>query len=445
MFHNLFIKLVKNMLTHKSFVKKAETIFRTAPEDGQVLLFYMDFAEFKLVNRYYGIKQGNDLLAATEVYLGQIPEVAAYARLFSDQFIFIVVTERALTKQEMIDAYARYAEDFLSRWRNRYSACNLRTYCGIYLVRNGNVLESLDNVNMAWHEAKKKQVPGTVVFDQSMLDELTAYQKEEREVNLALQENRFVFYLQPKVDLATGLISGAEALARRVDTDGAVVGPDAFLPVMEKNGSVVELDYLIQRKVCKHMMERLFRGLPVVKTSINLSRLHIQAQDSASKLHAIAQEYGVPPHLLEFELTETILLNEFSGAKRLCDQLRGYGYAVSIDDFGAGYAGVNILQELDFDVLKLDRKFLSNEEPLKSRNWVILPGFVHSLHKLKISTICEGVETAEQCRYLKRIGCGFAQGYYFSRPVSPEQFYNLYQTVGGRYPLPISEPTAINS
>ena len=109
---------------------------------------------------------------------------------------------------------------------------------------------------------------------------------------------------------------------------------------------------------------------------------------------------------------------------------------MSIDDFGAGYAGVNILQELDFDVLKLDRRFLAEEEPLRRRNRAILPHIICSLRELHIASICEGVETAEQCRYLMKIGCECAQGYYFSKPVPPEQFYETYQCLDGYYPLP---------
>ncbi len=162
---------------------------------------------------------------------------------------------------------------------------------------------------------------------------------------------------------------------------------------------------------------------------MNLSRLHLRVPGTAQRLHDMAQEHGVPPELLEFELTETIMLNEFAEAKRFCQQLRGYGYTMSIDDYGAGYAGVNILQELDFDVLKLDRRFVQRGAP-SPRNRAILPDILNSLRKLGIDAICEGVETQEQCRYLAEVGCRYVQAYYFSRPVPPQVFYDLYRETG---------------
>lgn len=164
------------------------------------------------------------------------------------------------------------------------------------------------------------------------------------------------------MDLETGRTIGAEALARRVGRDGSIIYPDAFLSVMEANGSIVELDMLIYRKVCAFLADRREKGLPVVQTSVNLSRLHIHNPETADIIHSVAQAYEIPSDLLEFELTETILLDEFSGAKQLIDRLRAYGYRVSIDDFGSGYSGINIWQELNFDVLKLDKKFLSTKK-----------------------------------------------------------------------------------
>lgn len=161
------------------------------------------------------------------------------------------------------------------------------------------------------------------------------------------------------------------------------------------------------------MRKRIDEGLPVVRTSVNLSRLHIQVWDAVRRIHEIVRQFDIPAEFLEFELTETILIDQFDGAKELCDQLRERGYTTSIDDFGSGYAGINILQELNFDVLKLDRRFLAQEEPLHSRNRIILPDIIHMLKELQIDTICEGVETQEQCLYLTSIGCEKAQGYFF--------------------------------
>lgn len=424
------------MLTHTSFVEKAERFFEEKGKERQAFLCYFDFAEFKFINRYYGIEGGNALLLSVETYLKQLPEVAAYERIFSDQFVFLVPTAQQRSDEEIIARYGQFSEDFLSEKRAQYPACNLRTYCGISLVKNGDILEAVDNANMAWRKAKKSRVVSTVMYDDTMAQEFFERQQAIREVNMALQNGDFCFHLQPKTDLRTGEIIGAEALARRIDANGAVIFPDKFLPLMEENGSVVELDRLILQKVCAYLRKRLDAGQPVVPTSVNISRLHIQVLGAARQLHAIAQEYQIPPGLLDFELTETILLDQFIGAQTLCAQLHSWGYSVSIDDFGAGYAGVNVIQELRFDVMKLDRKFLAENEPLRTRNHAILPNIIQTLLKLKIVPLCEGVETEEQCRYLMNIGCQQAQGFYFSKPAPPDQFYETFERLNGRYSVP---------
>lgn len=423
------------MLTHKSFLKKAENIFNTSLSTKYVFLYYLDFVEFKLINSYYGIDEGNSVIMAVETYLSQIPEIVAYEHLFSDQFVFIVTTNKQMSNKEIVESYASYAETFLSKQRIKYPDCNLRTCCGIYAVKNNNVLEALDNANIAWLQAKKRQLSNVILFDPSMLEELSVHQKAEQEISLALKENRFMFYLQPKVNLLSGEIIGLEALARFITPEGKTILPESFLSIMEENGSIVELDLMLLRKICAYTADRISKKLPVIRTSVNISRLHIQIDDTVQRFHSIVQEYGIPPELLDFELTETILINEFNNAKILCRQLHEHGYSVSIDDFGAGYAGINILQELDFDTLKLDRKFLSDEEPLRSRNQVILPSIVNILKELKVDVICEGVETAEQCQYLAKIGCTQAQGYYFSRPLPPEQVYETYMKLDKHYPI----------
>ncbi len=424
------------MLTHVSFVRKVKALMQGAFSQEQAFMCYFDFAEFKLINRYYGTKQGDIFLKEAGDYVGRQPEVLTYKRMFSDQFACVVIAKEPRSEQEIQERFLSNANRFLAAQQSLYPACNLRLHCGICAIQNDHVLEALDNANLAWREAKKVKSTAVVVFNDAMLAEIARRFKLEAGINEALKEDRFTFYLQPKVDLFTGKITGAEALARRLGTDGRVIFPDDFLSIMEENGTVVELDRMMLHKVCKNLADRMARGLPVVRTSVNLSRLHIQTQGAAERLHSIAQAFHIPPGLLEFELTETILLNQVAGAKALGDKLRGYGYSLSIDDFGAGYAGVNLIQELEFDVMKLDKRFLSEAEPLKTKNRAILPDLLHTMRKLQIKTICEGVETAEQCILLSRMGCGQAQGYYFSRPIPSDDFYAMYGRQNGRYALP---------
>lgn len=421
------------MFDHESFITRADQAMGTAVTTGHCFVFYIDITEFQLINRYYGMEQGNLLLKAIEDLLESIPEVAVFDRVFSDQFVFLVITEETVSSDKIKSCFRRYNEAFLAQHRGNFPACNLKISCGIYAMTGRNFTDAIDGANLARKEAKKYGSVSAVVFNHAIMDEISRSLKDEQDINMALQEGRFIFYLQPKVNILTGEIVGAEALARRIDAQGNLVYPDAFLKIMESSGSIVELDILIFRQVCAYLSDRLKKGLPVVRTSVNLSRLHIQNEETARLFHSIAREYRIPTEYIEFELTETIFLNEFEGAKSLIDQLRNFQYQVSIDDFGAGYAGINIWQELNFDTLKLDRKFLSEDEVVKSRNTAIVPNVINIAQRLGVDVICEGVETEEQCRYLLKLGCTTVQGYYFSEPVPKEDFYAQYRSLGGHY------------
>lgn len=415
------------MLGNQLFIEKVQHIFRDEHYNGKAFLCYMDFANFKMINRYYGIKCGNDFLLKAETYLSTIPYVVSYERLYADMFAFIIITNKEYSNKQIVKAYEKYAKKFIDEQASIYQACNFKTYCGIYPIKYGNVHEAMDFAGIAWRKAKDQKILNAVMFDSTMRKELIEQQNTVAEVNLALREERFIFYLQPQVDLKNEQIIGSEALVRRMAKDGTIIYPDKFLKVMEEDGSVMELDFLVTKKVCEYLAKRIEEKKPVVKTAINLSRIHLLTDDTAEKLHKIATSYQIPSNLLEFELTETILMDDFDSARNLCDSLRNYGYSMAIDDFGSGYAGIGILQELDFDQLKLDKKFLSKEKSLRDKNKVLIPDILHSLKLLKIDSICEGIEEKEQCEYLKKVGCDKGQGYYFSRPIPADQFYEQYE------------------
>ncbi len=420
-------------------IQKIAALIRPLPQADPCLLFNIDITGFQAVNHLYGVAEGNRLLAELAQSLTTAPNLLLRERLYADHFIVLLQVGSPMAAEDMVARFEQEADGFLARQKTRYPACKLQLACGICRVTADTVALALDGANFARKESKRRGHP--VWYNRAMREEMDVQYEQESSLNLALQEERFCFYLQPQVDLATGAIVGAEALARRIGPDGGLIQPDRFLPLMEATGSVVDLDLLILRQVCAFLADRLAKQLPVVRTAVNLSRLHTHSPQVADRLHAIAQQAQVPPELLEFELTETIFLDEFNGAKQLIDRLRAYGYQVSIDDFGSGYAGITVWQDLNFDVIKLDRRFLSDDPELKRRNEALVPNLINIGHRLEIQVLCEGVETAQQCAYLLRLGCSVGQGYYFSRPVPPEDFYERYHRLDGHFPLPFPPAT----
>lgn len=415
-------------------MSRIAALIRALPPGSLCLLFSIDVTGFQSVNHLYGFAEGDRLLAELEHSLATTPDLLFQEHLYADNFLVLVQIGPQMPAEDMVAMFERAAQAFLARQKRRYPACKLRLACGICRVTADTVAQALNGANFARKESKRRGHP--VLYNNAMREEMDVQYEQENSLTLALQEERFCFHLQPQVELATGAIVGAEALARRIGPGGALIPPDQFLPLMEATGSVIELDLLIFRQVCAFLADRLAKQLPVVRTAVNLSRLHTHAPQVADRLHAIALQAQVPPELLEFELTETIFLDEFKGAKQLIDRLRAYGYCVSIDDFGSGYAGINIWQDLTFDVIKLDRRFLSDDPELKRRNEALVPNLINIGHRLGTQVLCEGAETARQCEYLQRLGCSVVQGYYFSKPVPPEDFYERYRQLDGHFPLP---------
>ena len=424
------------MLRDQQILQQIRQAMAEDSAEGSHYILCMDIAGFMAVNRLYGSESGDALLEDLSRCLEGRRPILLCRRLFSDHFIAVARREPDEREDELLAGIGAQLNAFLDGQAGRYPACRLRVACGLCRAETDELEDCVDLANLARKSAKEQGAEAPVLFGLEQRESLAARFAREQTINLALREDRFTFYLQPKVSLRTGEVRGAEALARRKDADGQVVFPDSFLQSMEESGSVVELDLLIFRKVCEYLARRLAGNLPVVCTSVNLSRLHIRRPGAAEQFHALAVESGIPPDLLEFELTETVFREDPRLAKRFINSLRAYGYRVSVDDFGHVNADVNIWQEMDFDCLKLDGRFLSDDPGWKERNEALVPNLINIAHRMNTDVLCEGVETQEQCRYLLRLGCSQVQGYYFSDAVPPDQFYEWYEAHEGRYDLP---------
>lgn len=425
-------------MEQKEFLKKAEQIIN--PHIGNRTAFWFDinYVEFSAFNYHYGYEEGNKLLQRTVDFLESIPQVVLLTRIFSGGFVFLVITDRPCADEEMVAFGNSYIYTFLEAQRQNYPLSNLRIACGICPVFNEDNREAISTATAACKRSRYEEDALTaIIVSRDSLEKMAAHKILEKDIDDTMREGRVTFDLQPKVNIHTGEIVGAEALARQISRDGKRIYPNVFMDIMEENGFVLELDYMMLEKVCHFMADRLKKGLPVVCTSVNLSRLHLNDPFSADLLHAIVQRYDVPCHLLEFELTETIFLAELADAKTLIERLREYGYATSIDDFGSGYAGLNLCQQVNFDIIKLDRSFLISEDDIiKRKNETIIPCIMDMMKKMNIKVVCEGVEYAEQLHFLQDAGGEVIQGYYFSKPVPAEDFYRTYEELNGHYPLP---------
>lgn len=244
------------------------------------------------------------------------------------------------------------------------------------------------------------------------------------EVIAALDNKEFKVYFQPQYDAISSQMKGAEALARWVKNDGSVVLPKDFVPYMEENGIIVDLDWYILDEVCRFIKEQKENGLKVVPISVNFSRIHLKESDFIGRMNAITDFYEVSHDTIVVEITETTFVEDTVSVKTFCEKVRENGYKIAIDDFGSGFSSLSFLKEMSIDILKIDRSLLKgNFEDEKER--IVLETIIMLANRLKLCTVAEGVETKEQLGFLRTCDCTEIQGFLFAKPMPVPDFVNL--------------------
>lgn len=246
----------------------------------------------------------------------------------------------------------------------------------------------------------------------------------EKDFEKALKNNEFKIFLQPKFDIKTEKIIGAEALIRR-NKQGKIIMPDSFIPEYEKAGLITKLDIFVFETICKILKEWKEKGYKLLPIAINESSKDLYNKNHVNKLGQIVEKYKITPNLIELELTETAVVKDIKRAKQAEKDVHSLGFVVSMDDFGVGYSSFYMLKNINIDILKIDKSF-SDEVMEDKRGRIILESIIDMSKKLEIKTVAEGIETKEQIEYLRKIGCDMVQGYYYDKPISIEEFEKKY-------------------
>ena len=241
----------------------------------------------------------------------------------------------------------------------------------------------------------------------------------------ALANNHFHMYLQPKFNLQTKELAGAEALVRWIHPAKGLIPPMHFIPLFEKNGFVTELDKCVWRQACEFLSARKKEGAKLFPISVNVSRIHMENDKFIDELILLTRKYGIDPKYLELELTETACFNNEKRFEETINTLKNLGFVVSMDDFGTGYSSLNMLRNLPIDVLKLDRGFIKDTIQ-DTKGQIVTKSIIEMANKLNMLTVAEGIETEEQAEFLRSIGCKIAQGFLYGKPVDIKSFTELF-------------------
>jgi EAL domain-containing protein (putative c-di-GMP-specific phosphodiesterase class I) len=243
-----------------------------------------------------------------------------------------------------------------------------------------------------------------------------------KDVETAMKHKELKAYYQPQYNALTNKIVSAEALVRWVKPDGTLIPPAAFIPVMERNEKVNQIDWYMLREVCAMLKARIDSGKKVVPVSVNFSRWHIKESDYIQRLCETVDSYGISHHLIEVEITESALVNEADAIGKWIDEIRANGFSIALDDFGSGLSSLQFVKDMAIDVLKIDKSLLNhNCEDDKER--VVLESIFYFANRLKLTTVAEGVETEAQLGFLRTCDCKKIQGYIYSKPLPEDAFH----------------------
>lgn len=352
---------------------------------------------------------------------GQRPALAA--RLGAHDFGVLVPALSSATDANRFAQHLNGALDQSFDWRGH--KVSLGACCGVALApRDGVDADAvIRHARMALAAAQTS--PGRLkIFTPSIDRDAVAKLNMEREIRAALERNEFRAFFQPKIDLSTGRIQSAEALARWVRADKTIVSPGRFIPIAEESGLIEQLSNAILREACWKAAAWSRAGADV-SVAVNVSALQFRTERFADQVLNIIKNSGLPPERLELEITETIAMEDPERALKVIEPLRAAGVRFAIDDFGCGHSSLSALSKLPFDVIKIDRQFVSALEHNDTQSAAIVEMILALAQTLGLKVVAEGVEKREQAAFLAARGCHFAQGFLYSAAVPAEDFMHM--------------------
>lgn len=420
--HIAYTDIVTGYTNWVKFQLDAEAIL--AHSGGQQFaIVVFDINKFKVVNDLFGYKSGNDMLKfVSDVVAKNIHEGETFCRSAADNFNILMEyknDEELLDRMERIETEI---ETYIVNYRIKISA-------GIYVITESFADISLlcDKANISKGIAKKQTQGNNYHFFRDENRQELLHEKEiENVMDDALRGGEFEVYLQPKYLYLSDSVVGAEALVRWNRPGHGLVPPNDFIPLFEKNGFVRKLDIYMFESVCKLLADwqRRFPEKQPVGISVNLSRVHLSRSSLPHELLTIANTHGVPPELIEIELTESAVFENVAEMQEIMRKIKDAGFMISIDDFGSGYSSLASLKYLPADFVKMDKSFLDEAENDK-RGEKIICGMIDMIKSLGMGTVAEGVETRKQLDFLSSAGCDIGQGYYWAKPMSVTSFEKL--------------------
>ena len=400
--------------------QKIQQIQKISTSDRQIALVSTDVENFHYINDKYGYSLGNEILNIVYEELVSVSSSLFTTRFFSDVFVSIIDTTQ-LNRNTLLEQIRNWDNRICQRIENTYHISFFRTNSGVCFIPEDGVPENMISCANIARRLAKKMVSHSCIYS----PEIDQQEKVQAEIlhsfHQAIADEEFHIYLQPKVIPDSGRISSAEVLVRWIRDGKLFLSPAVYIPLFEQNGFVIDLDYYVYEKTFR-WLQKMAPSLPeTFRVSLNVSPLHFeQPQVFIEKIQELMEQYKIDPSHLTFEITESTYVNNPEAVNQVIHNFQHQNIQISMDDFGSGYSSLNILKDLRFDEVKIDRKFLGDS--LSTNAQIVLQEIFHMLKRMDKSVVCEGVETEEIADFLKKEGCNEIQGFLYYRPMSTADF-----------------------
>lgn len=405
------------------FIKRVIEMLEAEPDEEFALVGFK-INNLGVVNQMFGPSEGDRLIRYTAKMLREhARRGSVYAIVQSNSFAILLKTGK---DEEILS--------WIGKMSNDIEGCTdifkVELRFGIYKIANKSekISEMLSRMILAQRSAPKERNANYVFFDEEMNHQYEENQKMCEEMERALDEKKFVMYLQPMVDLHIYKIHSAEALVRWEHEKKGLLSPYAFLPVFENTSLMLKLDYYMWEEACKTIRRWIDNKLEPLPLMLNISPIHLGNVAFLQTLSGMLEQYKLQKDMLVLELPERALTSGNDNVIKTVRAIAEDGYALCIDNFGGLHSPVNLLRDLPFSMVKLDRKFLADNSQ-NEEGETILRYLIAMAKELDLTVVTEGVETLEQVNFLTEIGCDIAQGYYFSKPVSLRDFDKLNKRI----------------
>lgn len=414
------INELTGLYSEKAFFEAVEEFLQKEDEKTYCMMA-IDVEHFRLYNQLHGMEEGDNLLRfiAEMLRTYRVAQGGVIGYLGGDNFALVTEYNR-----ETLDQLREGIRDEIRRKNN---TTGYPPAYGIYTI-----VDRSESAAVMYHRATLalSYVIGNYTSRvKEYYPDMDGKAEEEirllSEIQHGMDNDEFTFFIQPQCDITKGKIVGGESLVRWIKPDKGMISPGLFIPVLEKNGFIADLDRVVWAKVCKWLRDCINRGYKPVPISVNVSRIDIFSLDVPKYLISLVEKYDITPDLLKIEITESAYAEDGDSIVETVNRLRDYGFIVMMDDFGSGYSSLNMLKSVPVDVLKMDMRFLEINENEEEKGVGILESVVNMARQMRIPIVVEGVETQVQENLLRKMGCSYTQGYLYYKPMSIEAFEKI--------------------